>query len=165
MYQTRMMSVEQSVEWEVARETEVPTATLSTTNPLWLEPASIPGRRDGKRVSTVQVVVGVSAIFQSYQLHTQTTPVTWVYANSFKPNFVSSLYYILKMPETSTCIHAPLLPICFRQQMPSSRHVYCQIHVVSYLHDRHTWRHNSIWVWYVQQMTSVYFYLVHTFSN
>jgi hypothetical protein len=50
------MSVEQSVEWEFAGETEVlkktfPSATLSTTNPTWPDLGSNPGRRDGKPVT------------------------------------------------------------------------------------------------------------------
>jgi hypothetical protein len=41
------------VEYELAGETEVlganlPSATLSTTNPIWLDPVSNPGRRGGK---------------------------------------------------------------------------------------------------------------------
>jgi hypothetical protein len=48
-----MMIVEQSVEYELAGETEVlgencPSATLSTTNPTWTDQGSKPGRRDGK---------------------------------------------------------------------------------------------------------------------
>jgi hypothetical protein len=48
-----MMSVEQSVEWELAVEIEVlgkkhtPSATLSTTNPTWPDLDSNPGRRGG----------------------------------------------------------------------------------------------------------------------
>jgi hypothetical protein len=47
------MSVEQSVEWELAWETEVlggnlPSATLPTTNPTWLDLGSNPGRHGGK---------------------------------------------------------------------------------------------------------------------
>jgi hypothetical protein len=47
------MSVEQSVEWELAGETEVlgencPNATLSTTNPTWPDLGSNQGRRGGK---------------------------------------------------------------------------------------------------------------------
>jgi hypothetical protein len=42
-----MMSVEESVEWELAGETDVleencPSATLSTTNPAWRDPGSNP---------------------------------------------------------------------------------------------------------------------------
>jgi hypothetical protein len=45
--------VEKLVEWRLAGETEVlgenlPQATLSTTNPTWLEPGLNPGRRGGK---------------------------------------------------------------------------------------------------------------------
>jgi hypothetical protein len=46
-----MMNVEQSVEWELAGETEVPgapSATLSTTNSTWPDLGSNPGRRGGK---------------------------------------------------------------------------------------------------------------------
>jgi hypothetical protein len=48
-----MMSVEQSVEWELAGETEVlgenvPSATLSTTNPTSSDLGSDPGHRGGK---------------------------------------------------------------------------------------------------------------------
>jgi hypothetical protein len=45
--------VEKLMEW-IAGETEVlgkktcPSATLSTTNPTWLDPGSNPGRRGGK---------------------------------------------------------------------------------------------------------------------
>jgi hypothetical protein len=47
------MNVEQSVEWELAGETEVlgenlPQSTLSTTNPTWPDLGSNPGRRGGK---------------------------------------------------------------------------------------------------------------------
>jgi hypothetical protein len=47
------MSVEQSVESELAEETEVleqtyPSATLSTINPTWPDLGSKPGRRGGK---------------------------------------------------------------------------------------------------------------------
>jgi hypothetical protein len=53
LYRPQMMSVEQSVEWELAGETEVlgetcPSATLSTTNPTWLDRGWNPGRRGGK---------------------------------------------------------------------------------------------------------------------
>jgi hypothetical protein len=45
--------VEQLVEWRLAGETEYsektcPSAILSTTNPTWPDPGSIPGRRGGK---------------------------------------------------------------------------------------------------------------------
>jgi hypothetical protein len=45
--------VEQLVEWRLAGETEVlgenlPSATLSTTNPTWPDPGSKPGRHGGK---------------------------------------------------------------------------------------------------------------------
>jgi hypothetical protein len=45
--------VEQLVEWRLVGETEVlgenlPSATLSTTNPTWPDPSSNPGRRGGK---------------------------------------------------------------------------------------------------------------------
>jgi hypothetical protein len=48
-----MVTVEQLVEWRLAGETEVaektcPSATLSTTNPVWPDPGSNPGRRGGK---------------------------------------------------------------------------------------------------------------------
>jgi hypothetical protein len=48
-----MMSVEQSVEWELAGDTEVlggnlPSATLSTTNPTWPDLGSNQGRHGGK---------------------------------------------------------------------------------------------------------------------
>jgi hypothetical protein len=48
-----MMNVEQSVKWELAGETEVlgenlPIATLSTTNHIWLDLGSNPRRRNGK---------------------------------------------------------------------------------------------------------------------
>jgi hypothetical protein len=48
-----MVIVEQSVEWRLAGETEVlgenlPSATLSTTNPTWPDPGLNPGRRGGK---------------------------------------------------------------------------------------------------------------------
>jgi hypothetical protein len=49
-----MLSMEQSVEWELAGETEVlgektcPSATLSTTNPIWPDLGSNPGRRGEK---------------------------------------------------------------------------------------------------------------------
>jgi hypothetical protein len=51
-----MRSVEQSVEWELAGETEVlggnrPSATLSTTNPTWPDLGSNPGSRGGKPVT------------------------------------------------------------------------------------------------------------------
>jgi hypothetical protein len=52
-----MMNVEQSVEWELAEETEVleketaSSATVSTTNPTLPDPGSKPGRRDGKPAS------------------------------------------------------------------------------------------------------------------
>jgi hypothetical protein len=47
------MSVEQSVEWELAGETEVlvktcTNATLSTTNPTWPDLGAKAGRRSGK---------------------------------------------------------------------------------------------------------------------
>jgi hypothetical protein len=47
------MSVEQSLEWELAGETEIlgenlPSVTLFTTNPTWPDLGSIPGRNDGK---------------------------------------------------------------------------------------------------------------------
>jgi hypothetical protein len=47
------MSLEQSVEWELAGETEVlgknlPYASWSTTNPTWPDLGSNPGRRSGK---------------------------------------------------------------------------------------------------------------------
>jgi hypothetical protein len=50
------MSVEQSMEWRLAWETEVlgenlPSATLSTTNPTWLDQGSNAGRRGGKPVA------------------------------------------------------------------------------------------------------------------
>jgi hypothetical protein len=48
-----MVIVEQLVEWRLAGETDVlgenlPSTTLSTTNPTWPEPGSTPGRRGGK---------------------------------------------------------------------------------------------------------------------
>jgi hypothetical protein len=46
-----LMNTEQLVEWELARETKVlgrTLLTLSTTNPTWYEPGSIPGRH-GRR--------------------------------------------------------------------------------------------------------------------
>jgi hypothetical protein len=48
-----MMSMEQPVEWELARETEVlgenlPSATLSTTYPTWPDLGSNPSHRGGK---------------------------------------------------------------------------------------------------------------------
>jgi hypothetical protein len=48
-----MMSVEQSVEWELARETEVlgenlPNVTLSTTYPTWPDLGWNPDRCGGK---------------------------------------------------------------------------------------------------------------------
>jgi hypothetical protein len=46
-----MMNVEQSVECELAGETEEQSATLSTTNPTWPEPGSNPGHRSGKPVT------------------------------------------------------------------------------------------------------------------
>jgi hypothetical protein len=50
------MSVEQSVEWELAEETEVVgenflSVSLSTTNPTWPDLGSNPGRRGGKAAS------------------------------------------------------------------------------------------------------------------
>jgi hypothetical protein len=47
------MTVGQSVEWELAEEAGVlienlPSATLSTTNPTWPDLGSNPGRRGGK---------------------------------------------------------------------------------------------------------------------
>jgi hypothetical protein len=69
LYQSKMMMmmiiiiiiiiiiVEQSVECELARETEVlgwnlPSATLSTTNPIWHDLGSNPTRRGGNPVTT-----------------------------------------------------------------------------------------------------------------
>jgi hypothetical protein len=51
-----MMSVEQSVEWQLTGETEVlgeylPRATLSTTNPTWLDLGLNPSSRYGKPVN------------------------------------------------------------------------------------------------------------------
>jgi hypothetical protein len=48
-----MMTVEQSVEWELAGEAEVlektyPSSTLSTTYPTWSDLGSNPDRRDEK---------------------------------------------------------------------------------------------------------------------
>jgi hypothetical protein len=48
-----MMNVEQSVEWELVGETEVlkenlPSATLSPTNPTWPDLGSNASRRGGK---------------------------------------------------------------------------------------------------------------------
>jgi hypothetical protein len=48
-----IMMMENLVEWRLAGETEVlgenlPSATLSTTNPTWPDPGSNPGRRGGK---------------------------------------------------------------------------------------------------------------------
>jgi hypothetical protein len=45
--------VEKQMEWRLAGEAEVlgetcPSATLSTTNPTWLDPGFNPGRRGGK---------------------------------------------------------------------------------------------------------------------
>jgi hypothetical protein len=55
-----MMSVEKSVEWELAGETEVlgkkpaPIATLSITNLTWPDLVSNPGRRCGKLATNRQ---------------------------------------------------------------------------------------------------------------
>jgi hypothetical protein len=51
-----MMSVEQSVEWELVEklkywEKTCPSATLFTTNPTWSDLGSNPGRRGGKPVA------------------------------------------------------------------------------------------------------------------
>jgi hypothetical protein len=51
-----MMIVEESMEWELAEETEVlgenlPRAPLSTTNRTWPDPSSNPGRRGGKQAA------------------------------------------------------------------------------------------------------------------
>jgi hypothetical protein len=59
-----MISVEQSVEWELAGETEVlgenlPSATLSTTNPTWPEPCSNPDRR-GEKPATNRLSYGTA---------------------------------------------------------------------------------------------------------
>jgi hypothetical protein len=48
-----MMNVEEEVEWELPRESEVlgkylPSASLSTTNPTWIDLGSNPIRRGGK---------------------------------------------------------------------------------------------------------------------
>jgi hypothetical protein len=48
-----MMIVKKLVEWRLVGETEVlgenlPSASLSTTNPTWLDPGLNPGRRGGK---------------------------------------------------------------------------------------------------------------------
>jgi hypothetical protein len=48
-----MVIVEQLVEWKLAGETKVlgenlPSATLSTTNPTWPDPGSNPGHRGWK---------------------------------------------------------------------------------------------------------------------
>jgi hypothetical protein len=58
LYQPRMkmmMNVEQSVEWELAGETEIlgenPSVTLSTTNPTWPDLGSNPGSHGGKPVT------------------------------------------------------------------------------------------------------------------
>jgi hypothetical protein len=64
-----MMSVEQSVEWELAGETEVlggdlPYATLSTTNLTWLDLGSNPGRHGGKQ-TTIRLSYG-AAFLASY---------------------------------------------------------------------------------------------------
>jgi hypothetical protein len=55
LYQPQMMMVivKQLVEWRLAGETEalgenLPSATLSTTNPAWPDPGSKPGRRGGR---------------------------------------------------------------------------------------------------------------------
>jgi hypothetical protein len=54
-----MMNVEQSVEWELAGESEVlgenlPQSTLSTSNPTWPDLGSNPGRRGGKPATNRQ---------------------------------------------------------------------------------------------------------------
>jgi hypothetical protein len=64
-----MMNVEQSVEWELAGEADVlgenlPSATLSTTNPTWSDLGSKPGRRGGKP-ATNRLSYG-TALFQSF---------------------------------------------------------------------------------------------------
>jgi hypothetical protein len=51
-----MMCAEQSVEWELARETEVlgenlPSATLSTKNPTWFELGSSPHHQGGEQMT------------------------------------------------------------------------------------------------------------------
>jgi hypothetical protein len=82
-----MMNVEQSVEWELAAETEVlgetcPSATLSTTNATWRDLGSNPGRHGGKpttnRLSYGTAIgttgdTGLSLIYTLYSspLHTQ----------------------------------------------------------------------------------------------
>jgi hypothetical protein len=65
-----MVIVEKSVELRLAGETEVleetcDRATLSTTNPTWLDPGLNPGRRGGKP-ATNRLSYGAATIILKY---------------------------------------------------------------------------------------------------
>jgi hypothetical protein len=70
-----MMSVEQSVEWELARETEAlwkktcPSVTLSTTNPTWSDMSSNPDSRCGKP-ATNRLSHGTAKTLLNFNNHT-----------------------------------------------------------------------------------------------
>jgi hypothetical protein len=82
------MSVEQSVEWELAEETEVlektcSSATLSTTNSTWLDLGSNPGHHGGKRATNSEKY-GTASQQYYWKLQLIYRQIQFLYSNVFQ---------------------------------------------------------------------------------